>query len=115
MKKPKATKAQQEEGKLAIEQPPPVLREPSILTLEERRELRLLLNSPTFVKAWHIASMCKPSVFPAEGFNTPIGQQSAYARIHELRGWDMFGRAIVALASEPRIPQKEAPINFPEQ
>ena len=92
----------------------------SIVTLElnpvERRELRLMLNSPLFVKAWTIANTLKPSAARHDSaYDGQFGQQIANNKLHQILGWEMCAAALISLVNEPRKPITEVTITFTQQ
>lgn len=79
----------------------------------ERRDLRIMLNSPVFIKAWTIAHTLKPS--PARrdtAYDGQFGQQVANNKLHQILGWEMFAAALTSLVNEPKKPITEVPITF---
>lgn len=100
--------------KLKITENPPILQDATPLTGDERRQLIAMLNSPVFIKTWGLINLCRPNIFPAEGYNTQMGLQSGFARLHEMRGWELFKRALILQSMEPATPRREVPVTFTE-
>lgn len=79
------------------------------LVLKERERLREILNDPIFVKAIERAANYKPGAFCAgigSQINDPAASQLiANNRLHEIRGWELFERALYLQAEDPK-PQK---------
>jgi hypothetical protein len=84
------------------------------LTLEERTELKSLLGSAVYRKAFTNARLFRPSVF-IDGLNTALGPQIALGRLRQLQGWEMFEAALVLQTQDPK--QKAEPImeTWPDQ
>lgn len=86
---------------------------PIELSVIERRDLRIMLNSPLFVKAWTLAHTLKPSPARADrAYEGQFGQQIANNKLHQILGWEMFAAALTNLVNEPKQPVKDVPITF---
>ena len=73
------------------------------LDYEEREQLRTLLHSPVFRKAWNNVLLSRPSVMPP----MPMGADSAMLsvlannRLNQLYGWEQFAAAILSQIGDP--------------
>ena len=73
------------------------------LDYEEREQLRTMLHSPVFRKAWNNVLLSRPSVMPP----TPMGADSAMLsvlannRLNQLYGWEQFAAAILSQIEDP--------------
>ena len=73
------------------------------LDYEEREQLRTLLHSPVFRKAWNNVLLSRPSVMPP----MPMGADSAMLsvlannRLNQLYGWEQFAAAILSQIEDP--------------
>lgn len=89
---------------------------PTELSVVERRDLRIMLNSPLFVKAWALAHSLKPSPARADrAYEGQFGQQIANNKLHQILGWEMFAAALTSLVNEPKQPMKDVPITFTQE
>jgi len=73
------------------------------LDYEEREQLRALLHSAVFRKAWNNVLLSRPSVMPP----VPMGADSAMLsvlannRLNQLYGWEQFAAAILSQIEDP--------------
>ena len=73
------------------------------LDYEEREQLRALLHSAVFRKAWNNVLLSRPSVMPP----MPMGADSAMLsvlannRLNQLYGWEQFAAAIISQIEDP--------------
>ena len=73
------------------------------LDYEEREQLRTLLHSAVFRKAWNNVLLSRPSVMPP----MPMGADSAMLsvlannRLNQLYGWEQFAAAILSQIEDP--------------
>ena len=73
------------------------------LDYEEREQLRALLHSAVFRKAWNNVLLSRPSVMPP----MPMGADSATLstlannRLNQLYGWEQFAAAIISQIEDP--------------
>ena len=73
------------------------------LDYEEREQLRTMLHSPVFRKAWNNVLLSRPSVMPP----MPMGADSAMLsvlannRLNQLYGWEQFAAAILSQIEDP--------------
>ena len=73
------------------------------LDYEEREQLRTMLHSPVFRKAWNNVLLSRPSVMPP----MPTGADSAMLsvlannRLNQLYGWEQFAAAILSQIEDP--------------
>ena len=75
------------------------------LDYEEREQLRTLLHSPVFRKAWNNVLLSRPSVMPP----APVGAVAdscmlamlANNRLNQLYGWEQFAAAILSQTEDP--------------
>lgn len=73
------------------------------LDYEEREQLRALLHSAVFRKAWHNVLLSRPSVMPP----MPMGADSAMLsvlasnRLNQLYGWEQFAAAVLSQIEDP--------------
>ena len=78
---------------------------PKLTTLdyEEREQLRTLLHSAVFRKAWNNVLLSRPSVMPP----MPMGADSAMLsvlannRLNQLYGWEQFAAALLSQIEDP--------------
>lgn len=75
----------------------------TLLDYEEREQLRALLHSGVFRKAWNNVLLSRPSVMPP----APAGADSAMLstlannRLNQLYGWEQFAAAILSQIEDP--------------
>ena len=73
------------------------------LDYEEREQLRALLHSAVFRKAWNNVLLSRPSVMPP----MPMGADSAMLsvlannRLNQLYGWEQFAAAVLSQIEDP--------------
>ena len=73
------------------------------LDYEEREQLRTMLHSPVFRKAWNNVLLSRPSVMPP----MPMGADSAMLsvlannRLNQLYGWEQFAAALLSQIEDP--------------
>lgn len=73
------------------------------LDYEEREQLRALLHSAVFRKAWNNVLLSRPSVMPP----MPMGADSAMLsvlannRLNQLYGWEQFAAALISQIEDP--------------
>ena len=73
------------------------------LDYEEREQLRTLLHSAVFRKAWNNVLLSRPSVMPP----MPMGADSAMLsvlannRLNQLYGWEQFAAALISQIEDP--------------
>jgi len=73
------------------------------LDYEERGQLRALLHSAVFRKAWNNVLLSRPSVMPP----MPMGADSAMLsvlannRLNQLYGWEQFAAALISQIEDP--------------
>lgn len=73
------------------------------LDYEEREQLRVLLHSAVFRKAWNNVLLSRPSVMPP----MPMGADSAMLsvlannRLNQLYGWEQFAAAVLSQIEDP--------------
>ena len=73
------------------------------LDYEEREQLRALLHSAVFRKAWNNVLLSRPSVMPP----MPMGADSAMLsvlannRLNQLYGWEQFAAAVLSQVEDP--------------
>ena len=73
------------------------------LDYEEREQLRALLHSAVFRKAWNNVLLSRPSVMPP----MPMGADSATLstlannRLNQLYGWEQFAAALISQIEDP--------------
>ena len=73
------------------------------LDYEEREQLRVLLHSAVFRKAWNNVLLSRPSVMPP----MPMGADSAMLsvlannRLNQLYGWEQFAAALISQIEDP--------------
>ena len=85
------------------------------LTYEERVELRGMLHSPVFRKAWNNVLLQKPSVVPPA---VPAGSDAALLaavasnRLNQLYGWEQFAAALLAQIEDQLPKAKPVPDNY---
>ena len=89
----------------AVERPKTLL-----LTLEERTELREMLHSPIFKKAWNNVLLSRPSVVPPAQPGADAALLSALSanRLNQLYGWEQFAAALLSQIEDPM--PKPAPV-----
>lgn len=93
----------------------PVLREPVYnFTLEERVELKRLIESPLFRRAWRNAKLAEPSAFPPGDLNGLQGGVIANNRLHQQQGWKMFEAALLRQVNDPVSKPTRTPENYPD-
>jgi hypothetical protein len=98
---------------LKVQEVPTSIQNTTPLSSEERKELRALLNSTIFVRAWNVASSAKPSLFRRDGqFDGPLGNQLAANRLCQLQGWELFSAALLTQVNDPKPPKQDIPYTY---
>jgi len=73
------------------------------LDYEEREQLRTLLHSAVFRKAWNNVLLSRPSVMPPMPMGADSSMLSTLAnnRLNQLYGWEQFAAAILSQIEDP--------------
>lgn len=73
------------------------------LDYEEREQLRALLHSAVFRKAWNNVLLSRPSVMPPMPMGADSAMLSALAnnRLNQLYGWEQFAAALISQIEDP--------------
>lgn len=73
------------------------------LDYEEREQLRALLHSAVFRKAWNNVLLSRPSVMPLMPMGADSAMLSALAnnRLNQLYGWEQFAAALISQIEDP--------------
>ena len=75
------------------------------LDYEEREQLRTMLHSPVFRKAWNNVLLSRPSVMPpapvGAGADSSMLSMLANNRLNQLYGWEQFAAALLSQIEDP--------------
>jgi len=75
------------------------------LDYEEREQLRTMLHSPVFRKAWNNVLLSRPSVMPpapvGAGADSSMLAMLANNRLNQLYGWEQFAAALLSQIEDP--------------
>ena len=73
------------------------------LDYEEREQLRTMLHSPVFRKAWNNVLLSRPSVVPPAQPGADAALLSALSanRLNQLYGWEQFAAALISQIEDP--------------
>lgn len=75
----------------------------ALMDYEEREQLRTLLHSAVFRKAWNNVLLSRPSVMPPAlaGADSAMLTTLANNRLNQLYGWEQFAAAILSQIEDP--------------
>lgn len=93
-----------------IDEESPVVPGYSMLVMEERDKLSLILNDPVFKKAWRNAEVQRPSAFPSGHetlFEGQFGDNRAAKQLARIQGWELHKAALLKQTIEI-VPKKKA-------